>query len=694
MRIPFRGVILFVLAWMILWAVPAFRLQNQKALRSPDPLLSKSLTQGNEVLQSALRAHPDDAFLQSQELQRAWPSTDEPSRARFFAGYDALIARHPNDLSLRRNRARLSARGNLVPTRYPTPEERQNNLTGSPVWLKTNELESVVAQAKAGETLAPRDGFFPWIEAMALWGLGREDEGVAALERAGRCTEFNDGLSDEMRQKFAVLSRSHPLEWDDKLNSLWTALYPHLAGMRTLGREVALSGTARFRAGDKVGAWRRWEAILRAGSAVRRGQSGGGNSTVIGQLVGEAIEQVAWDFAAQGASRYKFKSHLRNGSTRSESERRAREGLAAFVVAARRDGHGALATWTAREAHDIAARRATIQPGGAWKTFNTQMGLTSPLGMATVQLRWIGARAMNFAVVGIGCWVLALGLSRGGRDERASSATVGSLVAFFGALWVGLGVLAVLSGAGLQSIEMLVSLSGDGDNVPVIGRPSGWDDYFWWAVVATFIGAALCREWSARRQNQKLQAAREPKRGFDTWKGASYATWTIAAFLSVCLWFENMNAFAFDLDSKVLWAAWSASLLLGLGTAWHGQRAQESDRPLPFAFVAALALAVFVGWGRAEGSQSDALSWTCFAGTLLTVGLWIWNGRRGVWSRARLRVNFETGARVMAGVSLVLSLAYLVASIALLPARNGLNARVDQYVQLGEVKWLRLHSKS
>lgn len=689
MRFPFRGVIVFALMWATLWTLPAFRVQNERALQSQskDPFSAAFVT--DEEIGRARREAPNDAFLESQQLQgseRAYISSDAQKRARFFEDYDALIARHPGDVALRRNRLRLATTGNIVPLRYTNRFMPELGQAYTPTWLNARQLEDVVLQARAAQKIAPNDAFFPWIEAMALWGLNRENESLSALEKAGRCSHFNDGSVDEARQRLALINRFRPLEGDDKLMVVWAALFPHFAGMRGLAREVAYSGTDRFRAGDKAGAWKRWETVMRAGRAMRSGQSSGSGSTIIGVLVGEAVEQVAWDIAAQGASGYKFKSEMKGGSTRDESGRRAREGLAAFAGAARRDGHESLATWAKREEREIAARRASRLGEGGPAIFNKGIGWQSLSARLSLQLRWVGLHAMWWALVGAFGWALAMLLSRGGRDTRVDTNTIARLSAFLGALWIALAALAVALGAGLGTYWIILGLSAE-DSEQVSKAFDGWDDYFWWAVGATVVVAIMGREWSARR---RLSNNKERRHGFDSGKAATYAAWIIALVLSLCLWFFEQNSFSWSLGGNTffLWLAWAASLALAIGAVW---RERKGTRALPFALNAALSLVLFVLCGQTQ--RTDALDWACLLLCVFTVGFWIWNAREGLFSRTHIRANLEVGGRVVANVALLVSLFYVVATIALWPARRALNERVEHYIQLGEVDWLRANSK-
>ncbi|RYX85889.1 hypothetical protein EON83_03795 [bacterium] len=687
MRIPFRGVIAFVLIWAVLWAVPAFRSQNLQALHPQgqgynyweNPSVSK------EEIAKAVKAHPNDAYLQSQLLEWNVTANQKKEIDRYYGAFDALIERFPNDLGIRRARLRLSTRGNIVPAKYSNRFVKSSfTLSAAPLWMDRSQLEKVVAQAQAAQKIDSRDGFFPWIEAMALWGLGKEGASLLALERAGKCPAFNDGSTDEVHRKLALLSGIRQLDWDEKMGVFWSTLFPHFAGMRGLAREVCYSGIEQYRAGNKAEAWRRWNIAMKAGRVLRVSQK---NSSIIGILVGEAIESLSWGIAAEGASGYQFTGRLQGGSSRASTAQRSSESLAAFIRAAKRDGHSDLGQWALQESKEFAARQ-TVLPA-KMDFLDEKLGWNKPLARATLQLRWIGAYAMLWAAVGIGSWLLSLLISWGGRNTRVGANTVVLLTAFFGMLWLGMALLALLDGAGVKSYGSILQFGGGGLSTSQLGWGSDWDGNFWWGVAITFGLIAVGREWGARRSAYVALAAQDETRTKrpDVWQWAGSAVWAICLLLSGILWLDGNNGAGIDSDAIILWGAWVACMVLGITIAWKTSSPQGRKQTVPVAINAVLAIMLLVLSGRTM--FSDAATWICIVLFPITIGLLIWNGRRGAWSRPRILTNMETGGRVLGGVALIISVGYLVASLALLPARNQLNERVDRYVQLGEVKWLQ-----
>ncbi len=680
---------LLLLTWAVLWLVPTFRSQNRRALRGPmyNPV---SLDSQENELASVIQANPQDPFAQSLQLELNWQNkSSTQDNERFFRGYDALIARYPTNTFLRRDRLRRSTTGNIVAMKYTLNHYK---FASHPCWLNADELRQVVMQARAAQKVDRDDAFFPWIEAMALWGLGQENDSIKALERAGHCPKFNDGSVEWGRRNVELFNRRYELEWDDRLITLWRVLLPHYAGMRALTREVCYSGAVQFQKGNRAEAWRRWEVALRANRVWRLSSSQGRNSLIISILAGEGSEQVAWDIAAQSAGHYRFQEDGSPKITRAESERRMQEGAKSFVDAARRDGHPELANWLAREVEEIRKRHAsTIHGWDLGEYFdNKPSEWHTPAVRSPQQLYGVGFYAMLWASLGVAGLFISVLITRGGRTSRASRSTVATLSAFGAALWLGLTVLAVVQGLGMAEYGEFFGFQ----NEPQFVWTRNWQGAFWWAIALTFIITVVLREWGIRR-SVAAERVKTNRFQLDVWRVVGWIAWSFAIVFLLCLCGEEQRRALLNLDALALWIAGFASLTLGALVLWHNKSTPEKPRSLfPFALNAVLVVgiaALAASFPEAEAMQLLGNALPIIGGIILA--FWDWNKRKKFWSWPNIAANLETAGCVLSNIAIVVSLGYLLASLALLPTRRQMDNTVNRYIQVGEVEWLREQAK-
>ncbi|RYG62385.1 hypothetical protein EON80_23225, partial [bacterium] len=261
MRFPLYGVILVGLIWTTVAAVPALRHQISRGTYQTNTFMDRPASLD---VDAALKEAPNDPFLQAKKIEQGWTPagtyyTNRPSSAQqaptaserqildknkqFFASYDALIAKNPKRIDLVKARLRLSARGGIVDEPRTEKYMRRDSGAGyEPALFPTaqrykGQLQEVYEQARRGEKLDPQNAFFPYMEAMALCTLRREDEAVQALQRAGKCTTFNEGTFDDIRRRIAIQEKQGPVDWNEKLFIEWAELWPHLGALRAVTRE-------------------------------------------------------------------------------------------------------------------------------------------------------------------------------------------------------------------------------------------------------------------------------------------------------------------------------------------------------------------------------------------------------------------------------------------------------------------------
>ena len=385
-----RGLIILVVVWSVFLLAPVFRAQTRKTIQNLGGD-NRSFYRLRDDWTAVKKANPDNAQLAFQDLQ-----SDNPQRTpQYFVDLDALLARFPDDLNLRRARIMESMlSGGLVRTVYTQGPTHVGSSRTAKDALTDEQRAALVQAARTGEKQATDDGFFPWIEAMALWNRD-EEPSLRALERAARDSKFNDGTLANARAMIALREAQTPLDADEKIAIMSSVLWPHYAKMREMARQVTWSGIAHYRRGDKAGAYRRWRAILEASAAFRRTQNHGPQSTVIGALVAEAMERLVWGNVADELNppaRVKIVgSPAGNGDAAKSAAR-----LRAFVELARRDGQNGIADYAIRENANFEARklsRATIN------SLN-RLGFESPIVRANLELPWLGRLIFWLSIAG------------------------------------------------------------------------------------------------------------------------------------------------------------------------------------------------------------------------------------------------------------------------------------------------------
>ncbi|HEY3333168.1 MAG TPA: hypothetical protein VGK19_24250 [Capsulimonadaceae bacterium] len=69
-------------------------------------------------------------------------------------------------------------------------------------------LASLISSAEHGAVLEPENGYFAMLEAAAYYAANRDADGLAALERAGACTTWDDHTSERVIGELRMLSPS------------------------------------------------------------------------------------------------------------------------------------------------------------------------------------------------------------------------------------------------------------------------------------------------------------------------------------------------------------------------------------------------------------------------------------------------------------------------------------------------------
>ncbi|RYG72053.1 hypothetical protein EON80_04545 [bacterium] len=534
---------------------------------------------------------------------------------------------------------------------------------------------------------------------MALCTLRREDEAVQALQRAGKCTTFNEGTFDDIRQRIAIQEKQGPVDWNEKLFIEWAELWPHLGALRAVTRELTYRGVDEYKAGHKARAWQHWDAALRAARVVRIGQSHGSHASLVGILVAEAINASAQQIIVQEITGLKIKFTHPPDQSRDEwiqqLNQKSLQRTARFQALARRDGQSQLADLMGEEVKAINARRLDPQLNAMGSVFDKAMGWMTRAAAGTIQLGWFGWHALIMTGLGAIGMVCSLLVTRGGREPRVSKGTVWTLSVFFAALWLGVAFWSARAGAGAKPHAMLATLTSGAEepNNPVSDYflfGNDWDARFQWFVNLTLAGIWLLYTVGRyRAERQPLQ----PRRSNDLfWFGAQILAWLFACLITSVLWYAGIEVIFAPDYSDALWIVWICSVFLAFFLTWWRQKLNGENDPRTFrvAFSAALGLLASVLMTRQHSDLS------IFLGVLLgiTTLVLLLRSMSAPWPGlkiflVRMLDPLEACGRVMANLALVLTVAYAVGVLALWPTRQRLNHDVDQYIQMGEVEWMR-----
>ena len=680
---PKRGLIILVATWLVLF-LPAFRAQTRITL---DDLggANRSFYAIRGDWSEIEKANPGNAQLaffelQTQRYQRA--SQSYQPNPQYWRDLDALVARFPNDLNLRRARLMESMHnGKLVRMIYALDEDSDSSLIRNPP--DSEQRAAIAATARAGEKQAPDDGFFPWVEAMALWNRD-ETPALQALERAAVTSDFNDGTLANARALLALREAQTPLQWDEKIALMSGILWPHYAIMRELAREVTWSGIEHYRRGDKAGAYRRWRAILRASGAFRRAQSHGPESTVIGLLVAEALEKLVWgDVAAELTPLAANKSPGVPDSRDSAAVARAK--LRAFVALARRDGQNDLATFCLRENASFEAQKLS----SAISDNFDKLGFDSPVTTASLQLPWVGRLVFWPSVAGgLGLLVCLVWRFRvgGARWFGASAAQI----AFFGALWVGALALAWWGRISYQ-MRQFGGLTGDATEVSAASALFNFFDNsgaIWTSMIATLaLSIAFCY-WQSSRETSRLQQQILPPADAAT-SGAWLPKISALAWITVVI--STIAWFALGRDIATARALWIVCSLLALGLSlWRVERGDENKTRSRLALVGVTCGLITLGLAAQLSTRSnDNASYAAMISFLFTLAILVYLAANSRGWRPLLPRALATALQTLGGVAAVCAAMFLLASLAALPVRARQNRIVDDYIARGEIDWMR-----
>lgn len=173
--------------------------------------------------------------------------------------------------------------------------------TGKPSLLTDRQVGyadswAVFEQAAAqGEKLDPENAYFPMMRAVWLFDAKRDQEGIAAVLRAGQKPRFDDYSEEEPEAEWTLCQRAYGASTALIHESLAAArLFPHYAALRSLGRLIAYQATRLEQAGHVQEGLALRHAMMQCGMRMcERGE-------ILGVLVGGAIVAIQTNRAMGG----------------------------------------------------------------------------------------------------------------------------------------------------------------------------------------------------------------------------------------------------------------------------------------------------------------------------------------------------------------------------------------------------------
>src|SRR5205823_4056767 len=98
-------------------------------------------------------------------------------------------------------------------------------------------LEAFDRDAAAGERLDPDNAFFPFMRSVGLFAEHRDDEALAAIQRAGAKPRFRDYATDQVEGEWELMRASSGNRSAMQRAAMAAALlFPHYAQLRAAAR--------------------------------------------------------------------------------------------------------------------------------------------------------------------------------------------------------------------------------------------------------------------------------------------------------------------------------------------------------------------------------------------------------------------------------------------------------------------------
>lgn len=290
------------------------KLADQAAQRFPDDVGAQlaELDAAQFIAQSKDNAlsTPATFFQNEEQLERAqkslaarmkstWKTTDD-----YFARYEALERRFSHSNLVRAAHLHAAMTGAILVGEGPpiAYHYEGKKLVPEPLlmlqpetWMSVQAREQAISTARAGASQESDNAFWPWMEAILQFSLGRDDDALRALESAGGKARFNDYGTPLVAQRLATLKRLRAVGWEDEWSEISAMPSAHFWKMRSATRAVLQRMKQARQSGDKKRAFRWAAATARASSLVALTPT-----TPTDKSVGEALCVITWHGASEG----------------------------------------------------------------------------------------------------------------------------------------------------------------------------------------------------------------------------------------------------------------------------------------------------------------------------------------------------------------------------------------------------------
>ena len=700
------GIVLWCAIALVITAVPTFRWRASHQLESP--LLSFSSPFGDEPEkpqrdyglsprreEQAAHQFSADPFAQLAALHGAklynitlalGEKPDNNSKVirvqnEYYAHYDALERRFPNNNAVRAQHLRDIASGWFDIKEGPSSKfdrDRQNSSDKRPRSLSETLLKSAIQSAREGARREPDNAFFPWMEAALEFSLRNDNAAIAALQKAGECTRFQDYVSDTLLERLRLLRQLRPTGWEDDYYEMSGVLLPHysqigIAARATMGR----ARLARAR-GDEARALEIAGILQRAGAVLAQSEG-----LILTRLYGQIVCVMAWKTILENEPSV-TKSLFDDKNRTDDNSRRI---AALFAVYAREHQRPDLAG----QAQSITAKFSATQLSTDYKSsdiadFSKQAPL---LGKAF----FLGGVALIFGLSATIAWLLSWPFSR--REQEAKSRRQSLLWAMFAA-----GASPMILGAAVILLpKQITDFWSDSYRInepadKLTGALKLLNDYHGTALallwVAPIVIAMLLHLF--RQLNGGIWR-NEPDGNFN-WKRITAAILSIGfsvSLIGIVLGLQQTVDSVFNRIFPVAMITWFSCSFIGgiLLMLWSRGKA----RPVAISLVCALWLGVaaLMNGSSGDGPFYSAILW--FLAGLSALYALFFAARSGQLPATQIKdFLFQLAARtrIAAGVlALLCAIAYFGITLWTIPVEHQTRAMMQRQLQIGEVAWLR-----
>ncbi len=690
------GVKIWVMVWLLVALVPLWRLhavrqwQNDQ-INSPEMELKLGFSE--ESAHEAQRRFPNDL---SAQLNDIWPrffriapntysssqtlGVNEQSKQvrqkinESFGRYAELLRRFPDSNRVRAQWLRDSTGGALaVESDELVATYRGTNLFERPQtqnWISKEQLEKVIRIARDGARLEPDNAFWPWMEAVFQFSLRRDEAALQALQKAGNCARFDDGMNQTTRERVALMHRVQTADFNDDLAEMWGALFPHLGRLRLAARAAMWQAKLALGRGDTARALQIAEIVQRAATPMARSRS-----SLITRLVGEAQCDIAWQqiVVYAGGKKQEFAGNSDPAQREAESRAIAEK----FAAYARRNGRT-----------DLAQDALNLQASfNAWKLRdalpNPDSNELLQASVSPARFHWLSAQLLQLTVWSAAVWLVTALLWRDKAPDKTRRATLICATFCIGATGALLGV-AIRLGA----VKEVSSWASGDSPVPNFDFESN-------------LPLFLLLLWGMPLLAMSVLAAIRP--GFRPEIRGARRLFIGQALLYAGLfgsfWIVT-DAVSQPLGNTIAGQLWPApplifALFLLAACIFHIWRARSALNPSACLLSGAALLwapVFIVSQHRLGATLLDGFGWVYVWVLVLLLSSVVWWAKEaGLKKLARSPFVSELGTRsrlTAATLALCSTLAYFALIFAAMPARHHAQEILNQYLEIGQVAWL------